>query len=103
MWPWGDTLELAPNDAALRTFGKRLAWFGGYQPFASQQLYFTDGTTADTMYGLLGTPSYAFEIGRMFFESCAVFESETLPQNLASLRYAARSLDGPYRLPAGPD
>lgn len=103
MWPWGDTSTVPPNGAALRTFGRRMAWFNDYKPQQSVGLYATDGTTVDTTYGLLGVPSYIFELGDAFFESCSSFESTILPKNLAALRYSARNLHAPYKLPLGPD
>jgi carboxypeptidase T len=55
------------------------------------------------MYGFLGVPSYTVELGGTFFESCSSFQGSTSPDNLQMLRYAARSLQAPYKLPAGPD
>lgn len=103
LWPWGTTAQVTGNDAALARLGKRLAWFGGYTPQQSIELYATDGTTIDFAYGELGVPAYTLELGIAFFESCSEAEANTLPQNLATLRYAARTLHAPYRLPAGPD
>lgn len=103
LWSWGDTYTPAPNDTTLRTLGRRLAWFNGYTPQASVELYPTDGTTDDTFYGALGAPSYTIELGVDFFESCGSFLNSTLPMNLAALTYAARAAQAPYRLPAGPD
>uniref|UniRef100_UPI0021483C33 M14 family zinc carboxypeptidase n=1 Tax=Tahibacter caeni TaxID=1453545 RepID=UPI0021483C33 len=103
LWPWGDTSAAAPNGPALRTFGRRLAWFNGYYPQQSDELYATDGATDDNMYGSLGVPAFTIELGVAFFESCTTFQNTTLPQNLAALRYAARNLQAPYQLPAGPD
>lgn len=103
LWSWGDTPTDAPNGPALQTLGRRLAWFNGYRPQQSDELYATTGTTDDTMYGLLGVPSYTIELGVAFFESCSTFENTTLPDNLAALRYAARSLHAPYKYPSGPD
>lgn len=103
LWSWGDTDALAPNDAALRSLGRRLAWFNNYTPQAAIELYPTDGATDDTFYGLLGVPSYTIELGTAFFESCNSFTSTTYPKNLAALKYAARTAHAPYRLPAGPD
>ena len=103
LWSWGDTYTPAPNDAALRTLGRRIAWFNGYTPQAAVELYPTDGTTDDTFYGLIGTPSYTIELGVQFFESCTTFQNTTYPKNLAALKYAARTTAAPYRLPAGPD
>lgn len=103
LWPWSYTSALPPNSTALRTLGRRLAWFNGYSPRQWTGLYVADGTTTDTVYGLLGAPSYTVEMGVSFFESCSTFESSTLPRNLAALRYAARSLHAPYAYPGGPD
>lgn len=103
LWSWGDTTAQAPNGPALRTLGRRMAYFNGYRPQQSDELYATDGTTDDTMYGLLGVPSYTIELGVSFFESCTTFTSSTLPKNLAALKYAARNLTAPYRYPSGPN
>ena len=103
LWPWGDTSALAPNGPALRTLGRRLAWFNGYSPEQSAQLYATDGATDDNFYGSLGVPAYTIELGVAFFESCTTFQNTTLPNNLAALKYAARNLQAPYTLPTGPD
>jgi hypothetical protein len=103
MWPWGDTGNPAPDRDPLRTLGRRLAWFNGYRPQQSDELYPTDGTTVDTMYGLLGVASYTFETDEQFFQQCSTFEGDTAPKNIDALRYAARALHAPYRLPSGPD
>jgi carboxypeptidase T len=103
LWPWGDTSSAAPNGAALRAFGKRMAWFNQYSPEQSDTLYPTDGATDDNFYGSLGVPAFTFELDQQFFESCAALTTTTIPDNLAALRYAARSLHAPYQLPGGPD
>lgn len=104
LWPWGDTQNPAPNQAALRTLGRRLAYFNGYTPEQSDSLYPTDGTTDDSMYGLLGVPGFTIETdGADFFQDCASFEATTAPNNLAALRYVARALHATYKLPSGPD
>jgi hypothetical protein len=103
LWSWGDVSTPAPNQAGLRTLGRRLAWFNDYTPQQAVDLYPTDGTTDDTVYGLVGVPAFTFETDDQFFQSCASFESNTLSKNLAALRYASRALHAPYRLPSGPD
>jgi carboxypeptidase T len=103
LWPWGTTDQVTGNDAALARLGKRLAWFGGYAPQQAIELYATDGTTIDFAYGELGVPAFTLELGIAFFESCTQAEATTIPENLATLRYAARTLQAPYRLPAGPE
>jgi carboxypeptidase T len=103
LWSWGDTPNDAPNGPALQTLGRRLAFHNNYYPQQSDELYATDGTTDDTMYGFLGVPSYTIELGGTFFESCSSFQGTTLPDNLRMLRYAARNLYAPYKFPSGPD
>ncbi|HJW44908.1 MAG TPA: M14 family zinc carboxypeptidase [Lysobacter sp.] len=103
LWPWAFQSAAPPNRTALRTLGRRMAWFNDYSPRQWTGLYIADGTTTDTVYGLLGAPSYTIEMGEEFFESCPVFEGSTLPDNLAALRYAARNLQSPYVFPGGPD
>ena len=103
LWSWGFTDTPAPNGTQLQTLGRKLAYFNGYEPLQSVGLYPTDGTTDDHFYGTLGVPGIAYEIGTAFFQSCGAFESSILPDNLASLLYAARTLRAPYMLPAGPD
>lgn len=103
LWPWSYSTTPPPNAAALQTLGRRIAWFNGYTPKQWTGLYKADGTTTDTMYGLLGVPSFTIELGVAFFESCSTFQNSTLPRNLSALRYAARNLQAPYLYPAGPD
>lgn len=103
IWPWGFTTTPAPNATALGVLGRRLAGFNGYKAEASVGLYPTDGTTDDFAYGELGVPGYTFELGTAFFQDCATFENSILPQNRDALRYAARTVSAPYRLPSGPD
>ncbi len=102
LWPWSHSTTPPPNAAALRTLGRRLAWYNGYTPKQWSRMYLADGTDTDAMYGLLGVPSYTLEMGLAFFESCPTFEASTLPANLQALRFAARNLWAPYRYPAGP-
>lgn len=102
MWPWGGS-GTTGNNAAFTRLGQRLAWFNDYEPQQSVVLYPTDGTTIDFAFGELGLPALTFELGTDFFQDCGTFENSILPDNLASLRYAARALHAPYLLPAGPD
>ena len=103
LWPWGFTSNQAGNGAALRTLGRRLAWFNGYEPDQSIGLYPTDGTTVDFAYGDLGVGAYTFELGTAFFQDCGSFESTILPDNLEALRYAAKIARTPYLTAGGPD
>ncbi|MEM6639115.1 MAG: M14 family zinc carboxypeptidase, partial [Pseudomonadota bacterium] len=102
LWPWGYTPTPAPNGSALQTLGRRLAWFTGYNPQQATELYITDGTTDDFIYGDLGVAAYTYELGTTFFQDCGTFESTILPDNLPSLVYAAKSARAPYLDPSGP-
>lgn len=102
MWPWGFTETPTPNGAALRTLGRRLAWFNGYRPQAAVELFVTDGGSRDFAYGELGVAAFGFEIGTLFFEPCENFEARVLQQNLAAMRYLLRVARRPYQWPAGP-
>lgn len=103
MHPWGVTGSASGNDAAFKAIARRMAWFNNYSPEASAELYTTDGASDDNAYGRLGVPAFTIELGTDFFESCTNFTSTILPNNLGTLRYAARVLHRPYQLPAGPD
>ncbi|HEY6545414.1 MAG TPA: M14 family zinc carboxypeptidase, partial [Dokdonella sp.] len=109
LWSWGDTSAPAPNRDGLRRLGRRLAAYNQYEPQQADELYPTDGTTDDSIYGLLGVPAYTFETDDtdgFFFQECGGpqgFETLTVQKNIDALRYAARALHAPYRLPGGPD
>lgn len=103
LWPWGFTYDAPPNHEALRTLGRKFAYFNGYTPEQSIELYPTDGTTDDFAYGELGIAGYTFELGTAFFQSCSTFEGDILSDNLAALLYAAKIVRTPYQTPAGPD
>jgi carboxypeptidase T len=102
MWPWGGA-GTTGNNAAFTRLGRRLAWYNDYEPQQSVVLYPTNGTTIDFAFGELGVPALTFELGTQFFQNCTTFQNTILPDNLAALRYAARSLHAPYQLPAGPE
>ena len=66
----GEYQTAAPNGPALRTLGRRLAYFNSYRPVQWIGLYAADGTNTDTVYGVSGAPSYTIELGQEFFEDC---------------------------------
>jgi carboxypeptidase T len=103
LWPWGFVNNPAPNGTALRTLGRKFAFFNNYTPQQAIFLYPTDGTTDDFAYGDLGLAAYTFELGTTFFQACNVFENTILPTNLPALLYAAKVARTPYMTPAGPD
>jgi hypothetical protein len=103
LWPWGYTSTVAPNGNAMQTLGRRFAWYNNYTPQQAIELYITDGTTDDFMYGDLGVAAYTFELGTSFFQSCTTFENTVYPANLPALLYAAKVARTPYITPSGPD
>jgi len=103
LWPWGWTPDPAPNATELQTLGRKMAFFNNHTPKQGYGLYPTDGTTTTFTYGELGLPSYTFELGTEFFESCSYFESNILEGNKAAIIYAIKTVRTPYVTPAGPD
>ena len=103
LWPWGWTSSPAPNSTQLQTLGRHLAYFNGYNPQQSYQLYQTSGTSDEFAYGELGIAGYTFEMGTDFFQDCGSFESTIYPDNRDALLYAFKAARQPYMDPAGPD
>lgn len=103
LWPWGFTPNATPNGTAMRTLGRKLAFFNNYEPIQSIELYATDGVTIDFAYGELGVASFVFEMGTSFFQSCTTFENTIYPTNRNALLYAAKVARTPYLTPAGPE
>ena len=97
---------MAPNDAALRTLGRKFGFYTGYTVCQAGEdgcIYPTDGTTDDFAYGDLGVAAYTFELGNWFFEDCSTFTSSIIDPVLTSLMVAAKAARQPYRTPAGPE
>ncbi len=103
LWPWGYTTTNSGNHAAFRTLGRKLAFFNNYTPQRSVDLYATNGTTDDFVYGELGVAAYTIELGTSFFQSCSSFTSTVLPNNMTALLYSAKVARTPYQTPAGPE
>ncbi|MBP7868236.1 MAG: PKD domain-containing protein [Acidobacteria bacterium] len=104
IWPWGHTYGPAPNSAGLQAIGTKLASLNNYTPNQSSTgLYTTTGATDDFVYGELGVPSFTFEIGTSFFQSCTSFENTVWPANRTALLYAMKICGTPYRTALGPD
>lgn len=103
LWPWGWTYTNGPNASQLQTIGNKLAYYNGYTPQQSSDLYITDGTTDDWSYGVLGIASFTYEIAGTFFEPCGAFDSVDWPDNRDSLMYALRIPETPYMTGLGPD
>lgn len=103
MWPWGYTKRQAPNAEQLRALGTKLASFNNYKPIPLTGLYENSGSTIDFAYGDLGVASFAYELGKRFFESCREFNKKILPDNINSFMYALKVARAPYRMSGAPD
>jgi carboxypeptidase T len=103
IWPWGYTSSLAPNGIQLQTLGRKFAYWNGYLPAQGNGIYNTSGTTKDFCYGELGVPSFVFELGTAYFQSCTYYENNIVPGNLPAMIYAAKVARTPYITPAGPN
>ena len=103
LYPWGFTSDSAPNESQLRTLARKLGFFNLHAPLKGTDLYAADGTTDNFAYGEMGIAAFTFELGTAFFEDCSYFEETILPDNMASLYYAAKVARTPYMTPSGPD
>eukprot|EP00804_Cyclotella_cryptica_P007423 CCRYP_002628-RC/>CCRYP_002628-RC protein AED:0.04 eAED:0.04 QI:260/1/1/1/0.75/0.6/5/5197/651 len=105
-YPWGHKDAKSPDNASLEALGRKISSFNGYDLWAGGQpdfQYPVSGDTSDYMYAVLGVASFGLEIGKAFYESCAVFENNILPSNLPALLYAAKVSKKPNSLAKGPD
>jgi hypothetical protein len=103
MLPWDWTTARAPNDAALRSLAFRMSAFNRYAAGSSPEvLYVSSGTVEDWAYGVLGVPSFTFEIGSSFLPSYGLVDGEYWPRNRGALLYAAQVARQPYALALGP-
>ncbi|MEM7132423.1 MAG: M14 family zinc carboxypeptidase [Chloroflexota bacterium] len=106
LFPWGWSKEPAPNSQGLATLGRKFGYFTGYgvcQSGSTNCLYQADGVNDDWAYGELGVAAYTFELGTEFFQSCSIFESNILEDNIQALLYGFKAARLPYQLPAGPE
>jgi hypothetical protein len=103
IWPWGYTHEIAPNGMQMQTLGRKFAYWNHYIPRQGIGTYFTDGTIKEFCYGDLGVPSFVFELGTEFFQSCSYYEDHVVPDNLPAMIYAAKIARTPYITPSGPN
>lgn len=103
IWPYGFDNTPTPNGPALRTLGRKLAFFNQYFPDSAASLFSADGTTDDFAYGELGVASFAFELGTQFFQPCSDYNQSIKPDNLASLLYMCKVARTPYLTPSGPE
>ncbi|MCS6848532.1 MAG: M14 family zinc carboxypeptidase [Anaerolineae bacterium] len=114
-WGWAECFgaclptQRAPNDAGLRAFAFRMSHFNGYATGqVSELLYPASGTTDDWAYGVLGVPSFTYEIGPLsgtcggFTPAYACQDDVFWPLNREAFLYAAKVARRPYALSLGP-
>lgn len=108
--PWGDSSPNAPNDAGLRSFAFRMSYFNRYQTGRpAEVLYAVSGSTDDWAYGVLGIPSFTFEVGPNtgscgdFFPQYSCQDSLFWPRNREAFYYAAKNARQPYASAQGPN
>jgi predicted deacylase len=103
-FPWGDVSTPAPNGTQMQTLARKLEFFNGYEAIQGALTGSIGGASDDYTFGTLGVPAFTMELGGSdFWPPCATYESQIAPGTLASLRFAARIVRAPYRLPAGPE
>jgi carboxypeptidase T len=106
--PWDGTgrgpHNNAPNNDELMILGRKLGFYTDYATGrAPDILYSAGGSSTDYAYKHYGVAAYTPEIGTSFLQSCASFENGILQDNMASLIYAAKAAEKPYRAPWGPE
>ncbi|GGM47772.1 M14 family zinc carboxypeptidase [Dactylosporangium sucinum] len=109
LWPFGyTTANTAPGldadqEATFRTLGIQMAGTNGYTPEQASDLYITDGSIDDWLWGTQGIWSYTFEMypgsasGGGFYPPDEVIAAQTALNREASLQIAEYA-DCPYRV-----
>jgi hypothetical protein len=109
LWPYGYTYTDIPADmkvddhAVFTTLGKKMAATNGYKPEQASDLYITDGTIDDWMYGAQHIFAYTFEMypgsfgGGGFYPPDEVIPRETSRNREAVLLFLEAS-DCPYEV-----
>ncbi|MCK5920767.1 MAG: hypothetical protein KAG66_07485, partial [Methylococcales bacterium] len=104
LWPWGFDAAPVPNLAGLEAIGGKLATYNQYISCqAATCLYIADGTSDDWTYGVLGIPSFTFELGTQFMPPFEEIETNQWPRNGPAFEYAAKLARTPYMSILGPD
>jgi predicted deacylase len=103
-FPWGDTTAIAPNGAQMQSLARKLEYYNGYEAIQGALTGVIGGASDDYAFGTLGIPGFTMELGGSdFWPACTVYESSIAGPTIASLRFAARIVRAPYRLPSGPE
>src|SRR5687767_1927117 len=106
LWPYGYTFTDVPADMTqddhdvLVTMGQAMAATNGYTPEQASDLYITDGTINDWLYGVHGIMNYTFEMYPRtstqggFYPPDEVIPTQT-SRNRAALLYSIEQADCP--------
>jgi hypothetical protein len=109
LWPYGYTFTDVPADMTqddhdvLVTMGQAMAATNGYVPQQASDLYITDGTINDWLYGVHGIMNYTFEMypdtaqQGGFYPPDEVIPAET-SRNRAAVLYLLEQADCPYNV-----
>ena len=109
LWPYGYTFTDVPADMtlddhdALAGMGQAMAATNGYTPEQASDLYITDGTINDWLYGQHGILNYTFEMYPPtsaqggFYPPDEVIPAETA-RNRQAILYLLQQADCPYRV-----
>ena len=107
LWPYGYTFTDMPADMTqddhdvLVAMGQAMAATNGYTPEQASDLYITDGTINDWLYGVQRIMNYTFEMYPVilaqggFYPPDEVIPAQTLPQPRAVM-YLLEQADCPY-------
>jgi len=107
LWPYGYTFTDVPADMTqddhdvLVAMGQAMAATNGYTPEQASDLYITDGTINDWLYGVHGVLNYTFEMYPRtsaqggFYPPDEVIPAET-SRNRAAILYLLEQADCPY-------
>ena len=107
LWPYGYTYTDVPSDmtqddhGVLVAMGQAMAATNGYTPEQASDLYITDGTINDWLYGVHGILNYTFEMYPRtsaqggFYPPDEVIPAET-SRNRSAILYLLEQADCPY-------
>ena len=109
LWPYGYTYTDVPADMTqddhdvLVTMGQAMAATNGYTPEQASDLYITDGTINDWLYGVYRIMNYTFEMYPVtsgqggFYPPDEVIPAQT-SRNRAAVLYLLEQADCPYNV-----
>jgi len=99
LWPWGYTSTPTPDDTVYRAIAWRIFRYNAYRSFQAINLYVTDGTTDDWIYGATNEHpkalGWTFEVGENFYQPDTNIILEQVGENIFPLLYLVKSA-GPY-------